>query len=84
MGLYLERQPPAPFEVWPENWQAAELFGRMQRQWNVGPRGPLGLRYEALPVPMRMLGIADDDLDTFDALRVMEGAALEWYEQRRT
>lgn len=69
-------------ELWQDNVAAVEVFVDMMTQWNVGPAGVIGLRYEALPVVMRMRGIpAADRADVFDGLRVMERAALE--EMRR-
>lgn len=54
-----------------------ELFGAMQTQWQVGPSGAVGLRYEALPVVLDLLGmVAGDRTDLFAGLRVMEREVL--------
>jgi IS5 family transposase len=70
--------------VWPENWQAFELFTRLQTQWQVGMAGPTGLRYEAAyPLIDR---IAQDDKqwdELLEDLRTMEIAALNQMAQDR-
>lgn len=64
-------------EVWPENWQAFEVFSRLGTQWSVSMGGPTGLRYEAIyPLIDRMCG-RDDWLQMFDDLQTMERAALD-------
>jgi IS5 family transposase len=71
-------------EVWPENWQAFELFTRLQTQWQVGMAGPTGLRYEAAyPLIDR---IAQDDKqwdELLEDLRTLEIAALNQMAQDR-
>ena len=37
-------------EIWPDMAAAVEVFSAMSDQWNVGPGGVIGLRFEALPV----------------------------------
>lgn len=66
-------------EVWPENMTAVEVFVAMGTQWAVGGMvGVTGLRYEALPVVMRLCGVASADRPrVFAQLRTMEHAALE-------
>lgn len=65
------------FEVWPENWQAVELFTILETQWYVGLGGATGLNYlVALELIDRMkLDQTDADL-LFADLRAMEKAAL--------
>jgi hypothetical protein len=44
-----EQNKPERFEVWPENWQAKELFIRCQTQWRWRPDGRrAGLVYSEL------------------------------------
>lgn len=63
--------------VWPENWPAVEVFAALQTQWTVDPSGrPCGLRYEALPVVLDLLGVAGDRAELFAGLCVMERAVL--------
>lgn len=47
----------AGIEVWPCCWASVLVFERMATQWNVGPGGLVGLRYEALPVVLDMSSI---------------------------
>lgn len=64
-------------EVWPDNWQAVSAFIALGTQWRVGPGGPTGLDYTAIPVVLRALRVKRaDHSDVFDALRVMEIEAL--------
>ena len=64
-------------ELWSDNVAAVEIFGDMLTQWNVGPGGLVGLRYEALASLPRYarLPVADQQF-MFDDLRVMERAAI--------
>jgi hypothetical protein len=75
-------QPEGGIAVWPENMTTVEVFIAMGTQWNVGMGGVIGLRYEALPTVLRLVGVPTADRrDVFTGLRVMERAALE--EMRR-
>jgi hypothetical protein len=65
-------------ELWQENAVTVEVFVSMITQWNVGPAGAIGLRYESLPIVFDSHGIAPEDRGgVFAGLRVMERAALE-------
>lgn len=62
---------------------AVEVFADMLSQWNVGPGGVIGLRYEALPVVLDLRGIPPAErADAVAGLRVMERAALEHFRGR--
>lgn len=68
--------------IWPENWQAWEVFAAMATQWrvSVGMSGAIhhGLDYAALPVVEQRVGVKKRQrADTFARLRVMESAARE-------
>ncbi len=73
-----------PHEIWPENHLAWRLFCDLSTQWRIGMAGATGLDYTPL---MHLLNIecrdhdGQPDLplwrDTFDALRVIEAAALD-------
>lgn len=66
------------FEVWPDNWRVVEVFDFLGTQWNVGPGGPVGLRYESFREARLRFGIpAGEWRELVDDLRVMEDAALE-------
>jgi hypothetical protein len=73
-----KEQRPAVYAVWPENWEAVELFLAMQSQWrHAGMSGVrVGLEYSALPAVFDLLQITDRR-DAFARLQVMEYAALE-------
>jgi len=45
--VHLPEQETTPqvVKVWPENWEALEMFLRLETQWRTGPRGLLGLDY---------------------------------------
>ena len=65
-------------EVWPDNWDAFEVFAAMQTQWRTGMSGATGLDYSALEPVMRLQGIKKrDQTEVFSGVRVMEIAALE-------
>lgn len=51
----------------------------MATQWHIGPSGAyIGLRYEALAVVMQIHGVGKAQRrELFEALRIMETAALE-------
>lgn len=54
------------------------MFDALGTQWNVGPQGAVGLRYEALPVVFDTLGIGKKKRAAlFEALRIMEDEALQ-------
>lgn len=68
-----------PFEVWPENWSAVDLFCRMSTQWRTTFAGMIGLDYGVL---FRLLDRRyGDDADAwdqaFDDVGVMETATLQ-------
>jgi hypothetical protein len=76
-GLQVEQQEAGGIEAWPENETTIKVFMAMGTQWNVGMAGAVGLRYEALPVVLDLMGVAADERPgVFAGLRVMEGAAL--------
>lgn len=73
----MEETPPRDTEVWPDNWQTLQVFTDLMSQWNVGMNGVIGLRYEALPLVLKMHGIKRKrQREVFDGLRVMERAAI--------
>lgn len=79
IGLTLE-DFAADFEadVWPDNMLAAKVFEWLGSQWNVGPGGVVGLRYEAFPEARLRFGIAADAWpDVCDGIQIMESAARE-------
>lgn len=89
MGLMWDGEiPDQSVEVWPENWQAVQIFIAMATQWRIGMgmNGMLwlGLDYNALPVVEDRLGLpAGDRADTFVRLRLMETAARRALNEER-
>ncbi|NMU88414.1 DUF1799 domain-containing protein [Achromobacter ruhlandii] len=76
-GVMPEDFPVAVIDLWPENVLPKDVFEAMGSQWRFGFAGPTGLDYGALTGVMRILRVPpDDEIDVFDAVRVMEGAAL--------
>lgn len=65
-------------EVWPENWRAVQIFTTLRTQWRHGFAGPTGLDATAvLAILERRFRLSGDELDdVFDAIQVMEDAAL--------
>jgi hypothetical protein len=64
------------FEVFPENWEAAQLFLRLFSQWRVGSMGGfLGLEYPGVEVVLKRARASDPD-DIFVKIQIMEQAAL--------
>lgn len=88
-GLTIEeasdRSAPGNFvDVWPENWQALQVFTAMGTQWRTGFSGAIGLDYSALPEVWRRTKTQPAERDeVFQCLRVMEGAALEHMDRMR-
>lgn len=70
-------------ELWQDNVAAVEVFADMLTQWNVGPGGVVGLRYEALPLALDLRAVPPADrADIVAGVRVMERAALEHFRGR--
>lgn len=64
-------------EVWDENWQAIELFKRVDGQWRMGSRGPIALDYNVVDRAIDRLKLGDVERDELmERLRVCESAAL--------
>lgn len=65
-------------EVWPENWQAWQLFQAIATQWRCGANGVIGLDYSALDRELQLRGIPEaEHLQLRYDIRVLEAAALE-------
>lgn len=80
-GLGLKPDRPMgeeKIELWPDMAQAVDLFADLLSQWNIGPGGVVGLRYEAMPVLMEAHGILTDARrDMIRDLKNMEYGAIE-------
>ncbi|MBI3144736.1 MAG: DUF1799 domain-containing protein [Pseudogulbenkiania sp.] len=65
-----------PIEVWPENWNAAQLFNAMDTQWRHNMSGPAGLDYTALDSTAGWLELEiKSKRELFRQIRVMEEEA---------
>ena len=77
LGLTLDDMETEAVEVWPDAWPAFCLFEALGTQWRLGPGGPSGLDYAAIPGTANMIGLKSRELsETFDDVRVMENEAL--------
>ncbi|GLO38949.1 hypothetical protein PPUN15366_05930 [Pseudomonas putida] len=77
LGLTLDDIETEDVEVWPDLWPAFCLFEALGTQWRLGPGGPSGLDYAAIPGTAKMLGLKRLDLsEAFHDLRLMENEAL--------
>lgn len=78
----LHREPEG-VSLWPETVAPFRLFTALLTQWRMGPAGPIGLDYGALPVAARMLRLSGRRLrEAFAGLRTMESEALAVFEER--
>ncbi len=78
----LEQKAPEPVGCWPENWPVLQVLDLMRTQWNVVQGGVIGLRYESLPVVLRMLGIPKKSRAALlHGLRVMEDEVLTLFRE---
>ena len=63
--------------VWPDQMEAWAVYRSMNTQWNMGPRGPVGLRYETLPEIWRRVKVPPERRDeVFLDLQILEAASL--------
>lgn len=68
-----------PLAIWPENWRPVCIASAMHTQWRVGPGGPIGWDYNALPIVESRIDVpaGDDPADEFHALRIFEDEMLQ-------
>ncbi len=77
-GLQVSDYAAETVDVWPENWEAVQVFEALLSQWRMGFNGPIGLDYAAIPVVLRLRGVARKVWrQIFDDIRIMERAALD-------
>jgi hypothetical protein len=76
-------QEPEACALWPETVGPFLLFEALLSQWRMGPGGPVGLDYGALPVVARQLRLAGRKLrEAFSGMRVMEAEALQVFAEQ--
>lgn len=65
-------------DIWPENWLPYQIFVSLSTSWNVGPGGPVGLQWQAVPVWLDLFKVKSKKrYEVAQALRIMEAAALK-------
>lgn len=84
-GLKPDSQPTEQHQdIWPENVDAFRVFYRMRTQWNSGMNGPIGLRYEAAPLALRMEQVPPRMWpEVMDSLQLMESETLRIWREKR-
>lgn len=72
-------------EVWPENWEAFELFIALGTQWRVAGLGQyIGISYPSMESVLNIFGIdSARRAALFADLRIMERAALDYFNERK-
>ena len=75
-GLTIDKAPDADwFEVEPEAWPAVQAFLRVQTQWRIGPKGLVGLDYQALAWTFTLWSVQDPAVMLAD-IQVIESEVL--------
>lgn len=81
--MTVEEASGPPIEVWPDNLQAVNLFITLSTQWRTGSSGVVGLDYNVLYQKMDRLKLSSDRYDDLEEeIRVMEGAALDYWAEK--
>jgi hypothetical protein len=71
-------------EVWPDTWQAFQVFEAMSTQWRTGACGATGLDYTSIRDVAGFLGLTQGQAaDIFPDLRIMEAEALRVMAEQR-
>jgi hypothetical protein len=71
-------------EVWPDTWQAFQVFEAMSTQWRTGACGATGLDYTSIRDVAGFLGLTRaQDTDIFPDIRIMEAEALRVMAEQR-
>jgi len=80
-----QAQAEAICEVWPQHWDALEVFRGAETQWDVlvGSGGVFyqGLNYQKVEVVMGWLGV-NGTRELFEQLKVMEAEAKTYLNDR--
>jgi hypothetical protein len=67
-------ETPDELEIYPENWQAVQLFSSCQTQWRTSMAGITGMDYNAVKIVMDSMDI--EDKEVFRKLQIIEFSAL--------
>lgn len=75
---------PDEFEVYPENWQALELFRQCASQWRTAGMGTVtGLDYTSVKAVLDIHHPNTNHIELFEQIRLLEqGALTAMHEQR--
>lgn len=69
--------------LWPENARPVALFAALSTQWRMGPAGPVGLDYGALPALPEWQRLAPRGRTRcMAALRTLEAEALSIFSEQ--
>ncbi len=80
----MEEASGPPVEVWPDNWEAVQLFLGVSTQWRAGFGGAIGLDYGAIESAFRFKAIPRLRWgELFEDLQVMEAAALAVFHKKK-
>lgn len=78
IGLKAKHYPEPDVVVWPENWDAVQMFSRLSTQWRIGASGPAALDYPVFYREMDRAGITGGEVDEFMwRIGVIEAEALK-------
>lgn len=61
--------------MFPENWEALQMFLRLGTQWRTGPRGLIGLDYKVIEWLLTLYP-AKEPRTLLEDIQIMEGAVL--------
>lgn len=78
----MSTQPAATLAIFPENWQAVNLFAACTTQWRTADNKLVGLDYAAVGEVMRIYRVANR-AKLFESIRTMELAALKETQKRQ-
>ena len=83
-GLAADIAPPEPLGVWPDNWDALQVFYRCRTQWATGPGGVVGLRLEVLPFALRLHGVPRTQWpEVVDGVQALEAETLRLWTKEK-
>lgn len=84
-GLKPTEEPkPQHLDIYPENLEAFNVFFKLRTQWQIGMNGPVGLRYEALPLALELEGIPRTRWSQVtEGVQVMESETLRLMREKR-
>lgn len=79
-----DQPPPQHLDIYPDNLDAFNVFFKLRTQWQIGMNGPVGLRYEALPLALELEGIPRARWpQVTEGVQVMESETLRLMREKR-